>query len=209
MNADANFGGAPAPDIEPKLTWKETHRRLRADKAAFCRYLGFETAGRPGIPMFHPSYQCVFLYRVSRFCFVHGHIYLARFFWHLNLLLTGADIPPISDIGEGFCVVHTAGCIVVGKAGKNLLLHGVCGMGGGRSAADIGAGPGLPIIGDDVEVEFGGGILGGVRVGNGVRIGQRALVTRDVPDGMDVSFAPSLKRRATLAMLSEKPDASD
>lgn len=209
MNADADSGTPRPPDIEPRLTWKETRRRLKADKAAFNRYLGFETASRPGIPLFHPSYQCVFLYRMSRICFVGGHIYLARFFWHLNLLLTGADIPPISDIGEGFCVVHTAGCILVGKVGKNLLLHGVCGMGGGRSDVDIGAGPGLPIVGDDVEIEFGGGILGGVRVGNGVRIGHRALVTRDVSDGMDVSYAPALRRRTVPSTSPEKSDASD
>lgn len=209
MNADADSGMAPAPNIEPKLTWKESRRRLMADKAAFYRHLGFETASRPGIPMFHPSYQCVFLYRVSRFCFVNGHIYLARFFWHLNLLLTGADIPPISDIGEGFCVVHTAGCILVGKVGKNLILHGVCGMGGGRNAADIGAGPGLPIVGDDVEIEFGAGILGGVRVGNGVRVGHRVVVTRDVPDGMDVSYAPALRRRTAPATSPERSDAPD
>ncbi|MBO5078531.1 MAG: serine acetyltransferase [Oscillospiraceae bacterium] len=47
-------------------------------------------------------------------------------------------------------------------------------------------GHGSPVIGDNVYIGCGAKIIGGVRVGNNVRIGANCVVTRDVPDNATV-----------------------
>ncbi len=46
--------------------------------------------------------------------------------------------------------------------------------------------PGIPVIGDNVYIGAGAKIIGGVRVGNHVRIGANCVVVRDVPDNATV-----------------------
>jgi len=43
-------------------------------------------------------------------------------------------------------------------------------------------GVGAPVIGDRVFIGVGAKIIGGIKIGNDVRIGANAVVTRDVPD---------------------------
>ena len=51
------------------------------------------------------------------------------------------------------------------------------------SRADIGAGPGLPVIGDEVEVYPGSFVLGPIHIGDRVSIGPGCGVLKDVPAG--------------------------
>lgn len=48
-----------------------------------------------------------------------------------------------------------------------------------------------PTIGDNVFIGTGAKVLGGIRVGNGVRIGANAVVLDDVPDGATVVGIPA------------------
>lgn len=48
----------------------------------------------------------------------------------------------------------------------------------------------IPIIGDDVTVYTGAIIVGGVHIGNRVKIGAGAVVVRDVPDDTTVVSSP-------------------
>jgi serine O-acetyltransferase len=103
--------------------------------------------------------------------------------WHLNTLLTGADISEPANLGEGLVIIGTAGTAIMGTAGRNLTVMPCSGMGGevGRRE-NIGAGPGLPLLGDDVVLEAHTGILGPVRVGHGVRVPPGVIVTQDIED---------------------------
>lgn len=100
-----------------------------------------------------PAWQAVRLHRYSRLCYVRGWRTLARALWQVNLWLTGADISPSSDLGEGLVILHPFGVTVTGSAGRNLTIEGLGGMGGGMSLLDIGAGPGVPVLGDDVYID--------------------------------------------------------
>lgn len=138
-------------------------------------------APRPAIVALHPSFLCVFLYRIANHFSRGGHRYLARVFWHLNILITGADISESVDLGAGLVVVSPPGVSLMGNAGRNLTVMPCAGLGGeiGRTE-DVGAGPGLPVVGDDVILEPHSGVMGPVRIGHRVRIG--AGVTQDVAD---------------------------
>ena len=171
------------PTVEP-ISWRETKRRLRADRKRLELILqGLHSTSLAAL--LHPSFICVVLYRLSNHFSRAGRRYLARIFWHLNILLTGADIGEAADLAEGLVIVSPPGTSVMGKAGKNFTVMPCAGLGGeiGRTE-DVGAGPGLPVIGDDVVLEPHCGVLGPVRIGHRVRIA--APVTQDVPDDMIV-----------------------
>jgi len=174
------------------MTLAETRRRIRIDRERLRRCL--TERGIEGGMTFSPALLCVRLYRYSRYFYVKGWRRAARLVWQLNLFLTGADISPLSDLGEGLLVVHPFAVTISGSAGKGLTVEGWGGMGGGMSLEDIGAGPGLPLLGDDVQLDRSAMVLGAVRVGHGVRIGPGCTVVRHLPDGARVE-APAVRVR--------------
>jgi serine O-acetyltransferase len=129
----------------------------------------------------------VWLHRWSHYCFARGWRIAARVLWHLNLWLTGTDLSPMSRLGEGLVIVHPVAVTVVGNAGARLTIEGLGGMGGGRSLADVGAGPGLPVLGDDVWLARGAMVLGPVRVGSDVYVAPGCTVVRDIEPGTRVT----------------------
>ena len=178
------------------ITRAETKQRLAADRRRILELLERETGTRDHWLAFHPSYQAVYLHRWSHYHFRAGRRLLARLLWHVNLLLTGADISPLSDLGGGLVLTYPLGIVLVGKAGSNLTMCGYGGLGGGFERTDVGAGPGLPVLGDDVVLGFGAMVLGPVRIGDGASIGAGCLVTADLPRGAVVAAAPPAFRRA-------------
>jgi serine O-acetyltransferase len=185
--------------FEP-LTWKQTLGRLRTDHARLLTVLAAWSENPPRSAFLHPSFVCVFFYRISSHFLRAGHRYIARFFWHLNSLLTGADIPPEADFGEGLVIVNPAGMSVMAKSGRNLTLMPLSGLGGelGRGE-DVGAGPGLPLLGDDVILEPHSGVLGPVRIGDRARVCGVTVVTKDIPDDTIVEGpSPKFIRRRDL-----------
>lgn len=95
----------------------------------------------------------------------------------------GVEIYPSTSIGKGLRMPHLQGIIVVKDAHigeKCILYHHVT----------IGAnelhGAGTPVIGDNVYIGCGTKIIGRITIGNNVRIGAYAVVTKDVPPDVTV-----------------------
>ncbi|MGH6821979.1 MAG: serine O-acetyltransferase [Methylocella sp.] len=164
-----------------RFTWAETRSRLRRDRVRLQLVFKEHELPVPRWLRLHPSYQSVFFYRISHYFFRNGHRLLARFFWHLNLLLTGADIAPLSEIGPGFVIAHPISTQIFGRAGADCTFWGYGGIGGGRSNKDNGGGPGLPIIGNHVTLGPRALVLGPVVVGDGCEIGAGRIVMQDLP----------------------------
>ncbi len=80
--------------------------------------------------------------------------------------LNGICISSSAKIGKGCTIFHQV------TIGSNTLLDS--------------DGQGSPIIGDNVFIGCGAKIIGGVRVGNNVRIGANCVVVEDVPDNCTV-----------------------
>lgn len=138
-----------------------------------------------------PNVLAVALYRLSRYFYLKKRSMISRIIWNTSLFLTGADINPISDIGKRFLLVHSAGTIIVGRLGENCIVYAQSGIGKLNSDLDIGAGPGLPWIGDNVSIAGRAAIAGPVRIGNGVKIAPFSYVISDVPDDVLVSGIPA------------------
>lgn len=170
---------------------------LRADRARLEQVM--RERGIPGArAAWSPSFLCVALFRISNFLFVNGRTIASRLVWQVNLFLTGADISPMCSLGPGLVVIHPVAATIYGSAGAGLTVEGHGGLGGGLSLADIGAGPGLPLLGDNVHLSRGASILGPVRIGSNVSVGPGCTVVRDLPEDTEVTAHEIRIRRAAL-----------
>lgn len=169
------------------VTFAETRRRLHSDRVRLGECLA--RSGAPaGCLRCTPAYASVAMHRYSHWLFARGWRIASRLLWQLNLWITGVDIAPMSDLGEGLVILHPCAVTIAGRAGRNLLVEGQGGMGGGMTLEDVGAGPGVPVLGDDVRLERGAMVLGPVRVGDRVHIGPGCTVVHDVPSDSIVDF---------------------
>jgi serine acetyltransferase len=174
-----------------RISWGETRLRLREDAARLRGPLANGVAPRALCLVLYPPYLCILLHRLSHHLWTRGHGLGARLLWHLNILATGADIHPHCDLGGGLLIPNPVAISLSGRAGKNLTVMARAGLGGELSRReDVGAGPGLPFLGDDVGLAPHAGVLGPVTIGGGVRVAPGCVVTRNVPRGAVVSPFP-------------------
>lgn len=171
------------------MTFAQLRAILRADREQLEACLDACGAARGSVRC-TPAWVSVMLHRWSRWLFAHGRTIAARFVWQVNLWLTGADISPMSALGPGLVILHPFSVTIIGNAGRNLVVEGLGGLGGGRSLEDVGAGPGVPVLGDDVWLERGAMVLGPVRIGDRVRIGAGCTVVHDVDGDCTVDPLP-------------------
>lgn len=183
-----------------RITWKETRARLRKDRERLESMLRAQGLERRLFLFLCPSYMCVRLHRISHYLSARGWGKLARLFWHLNLQLTGADLHPESDIGGGLLIPNPAAVSFLAKAGENLTVMALAGAGGLMpDRKDIGAGPGYPVLGDDVVLAPHSGVLGPVRIGNRVRVSAGCIVSCDLADDSFVAAQPAKISRGSVS----------
>ena len=139
-----------------------------------------------------PGIVALTLYRFSHYFYVKRLRVLAWLLWLFNLYLTGVDITPSSEIGESCYIGHAVGTVITGKLGKNVVLMNGPSIGGGFGRGDVGAGDGLPVIGDNVIIGARAMIGGPIRIGNNVTIGAGALVLKDVKEGVCMVCRPAI-----------------
>lgn len=151
-----------------------------------------------------PTFQALFWYRLSRYCFLRGWRNTARLLFLVNLYRTRVEIPPTTDIGESCLIGHACGVVLYGRIGKRATIYGDAKIGGGiDNSIDIGAGPGYPIIGDDVTLGYRASVLGAHRVGDRARLGPFALAIFDVPADA------KLQARKSVIMLPKVSDTGE
>jgi len=98
----------------------------------------------------------------------------------------GADIPLNSNLGGGLIIRHPNGIVIHPKAviGVNCLIFQQVTIGAGSK-------PGFPKIGGHVDIGTGAKILGGITIGDHVKIGANSVVIEDVPDNCTVVGIPA------------------
>ncbi|HHB1907136.1 TPA: serine O-acetyltransferase [Bacillus cereus] len=120
-------------------------------------------------------HQAIFFYRLSSWLHQHNLKILSTFIWSLNIKLHSCDISPMAKIGPGITMHHSVG-IVIGAVtiGKNLNIFQNTTL-GTRGKGEY------PTLGDNVELFAGCAVLGGIQVGDNVKIGANSVVIHDVP----------------------------
>lgn len=176
-----------APPTAARPTWRETRALMRSD---FERVLGLVGNPRSRVHrlfwFIQPNSLAMWLYRLSYHCRAHDWRALAMLIYTVKVYLTRIDIPPTTVIGP-HCLLGHFPISLNGRIGARFTFYGDGGIGGGFGEEDIGGGPGLPVIGDDVVMAVRAMVLGPVRVGDGARLGPSCTVLRDVPDGAVVA----------------------
>lgn len=100
--------------------------------------------------------------------------------------VSGADIPLNCQLGGGLVMRHPNGIVIHPEAsiGPNCLIFQQVTIGTGSK-------PGFPVIGGHVDIGAGARILGGVTLGDHVRVGANSVVLDDVPDNCTVVGIPA------------------
>jgi serine O-acetyltransferase len=189
----------PTPLDQP-MSFAQARADFRADFNRWVEWLGGGSRAQKVYWFFLPTIQALFWYRLSRWLYVNGWRNSGRLVALFNQYLTRIEIPPTSSIGPGCIIPHGEGVVVCGRIGARCVLSGSGGIGGGAKPGDVGGGPGLPWVGDDVFFGQGAVVFGAVRIGHGVRLGPSTLTLTDVPDGATVIAPPATEVPSDLSI---------
>jgi len=175
------------PEFPAPLSWARTRALMRSDFARILDHVDVaDSLPRRFVWFVQPHSLGLCLYRLAHYLYRRGWRASARLVATFNIYLTRVEIPPTTVIGES-CLLGHCPIVLCGRIGDRFTLWGDGGIGGGFGSEDVGGGPGLPRLGDDVVMSVSSRVLGPVRVGHGARIGPGAMVLRDVPAGAVVS----------------------
>ncbi len=133
--------------------------------------------------------NAITLYRISHWLYLHHVPFLPKIFTLIIFLLYNSKIPYKAVIGKKtICGYGGIGVVIHDKAviGNNCVIGQQVTIGGGNSRY-----PGLPVIGDNVHINKGAIVFGGITVGNNVDIGANAVVNIPVPDNAVVAGVPA------------------
>lgn len=162
------------------IRWAKSSGALYADEARWRQvYLPNRSLG-PTCAfvwlMWHfPEFRNVVLFRMGRAgkvlgCWVTGE---------RTLFLATKEVGPGLFVQHGFATIVTARSI-----GQNCWINQQVTVGYSASG-------GCPRIGDDVTINAGAKVIGGIEVGDRVVIGANAVVTKDVPPDVTVVGIPA------------------
>jgi serine O-acetyltransferase len=104
-------------------------------------------------------------------------------FWSV---ITGADIPIITQIGGGLLMPHPNGIVIHAdvKIGPNCLIFQQVTIGSKDDSKP-------PTLGGRVDIGAGAKVLGEINIGNYAKIGANAVVLIDVPEGKSAVGVPA------------------
>lgn len=136
----------------------------------------------------YPGFHILIYYRISHFLYKHKRYFFARLISQIGKFFTGIEIHPGAKIGRRLFIDHGTG-IVIGETatvGNDCTIyHGVTLGGTGKNRNKR-----HPDIGDNVMIGCGAKILGPIKIGNNVKIGANAVVTKNVEDNSTVVGIP-------------------
>jgi len=151
----------------------------------------------------YAGFHALLAYRVSHWLKVHGVPILPRVLSQLARWLTGVEIHPSAQIGTGFFIDHGMG-VVIGETAEIgdyvTLFQGVTLGGTGKER-----GKRHPTLGNHVVVGAGAKILGGITIGDNVKIGANSVVLKNVAPNSTVIGVPG---RVIKSQGERLPDAT-
>ncbi len=137
----------------------------------------------------YAGFHALLAYRISHCLKLHNVPILPRIISQLARWLTGVEIHPCAKIGTGFFIDHGMG-VVIGETAEIgdyvTLFQGVTLGGTGKER-----GKRHPTLGNHVVVGAGAKILGGITIGDNVKIGANSVVLKNVPANSTVIGVPA------------------
>lgn len=137
----------------------------------------------------YAGFHALLAYRIAHWLKSFGVPFVPRAISQLARWLTGIEIHPSAKIGTGFFIDHGMG-VVIGETAEVgdyvTLFQGVTLGGTGKER-----GKRHPTLGNHVVVGAGAKILGGITVGDNVKIGANSVVLKNVSANSTVIGVPA------------------
>jgi|SRR5579863_1253598 len=137
----------------------------------------------------YPGFHALTWFRVYHRLHEWGVPILPRWLSHVSRFLTGIEIHPGAQIGQGVFIDHGMG-VVFGETaivGDGCTIYQGVTL-GGTSLAHTKR---HPTLGKNVTVGANAAVLGAITVGDGARVGSGSVVVRDVPPNATVVGIPA------------------
>jgi serine O-acetyltransferase len=151
-----------------------------------------------------PGVHALLAHRVAHALHDAGIPLAPRVIAHGARTLTGIEIHPAADVGDGLFIDHGSGVVIgeTAEIGENVTIYQGVTLGGTGFAT----GKRHPTVEDNVTIGSGAKLLGPIRVGHGSKIGANAVVIHDVPANSTVVGNPGHPVRVE-GRRPEGPDA--
>ncbi len=151
----------------------------------------------------YAGFHALLAYRIAHWLKANNVPILPRIIYQLARWVTGVEIHPSAKIGTGFFIDHGMG-VVIGETAEIgdyvTLFQGVTLGGTGKER-----GKRHPTLGNHVVVGAGAKILGGITIGDNVKIGANSVVLKNVPPNSTVIGVPG---RVIKSLGERLPDAT-
>jgi serine O-acetyltransferase len=140
------------------------------------------------IALCYPGLHAVWSYRVTHWLWQHDVKFTARVLSALTRAVTGVDIHPGAELGEGLFIDHATGVVIgeTAEVGTQVTLYQGVTLGG----TSLSKGKRHPTLEDRVTIGAGAKVLGPITIGHDSRIGANAVVVRAVPPNSVVVGVP-------------------
>lgn len=135
-----------------------------------------------------PGVHALLSHRVAHALQEGGLPVVPRSMAYISRALTGIEIHPAAEIGEGLFIDHGTG-VVIGETaviGNDVTLYQGVTLGGTGFAT----GKRHPTIEDNVTIGSGAKLLGPITIGHGAKVGANSVVINDVPENSTVVGNP-------------------
>jgi serine O-acetyltransferase len=135
-----------------------------------------------------PGIHALLAYRVAHALTEAEVPLLPRLISLLTRALTGIEIHPAAQIGEGLFIDHGVGVVIgeTAEIGRDVTLYQGVTLGGTGFAT----GKRHPTVQDNVTIGSGAKLLGPITIGHGAKIGANSVVITDVPPNSTVVGNP-------------------
>ncbi len=135
-----------------------------------------------------PGVHALLAHRVAHALHEAGVPLLPRVIAALARSVTGIEIHPAAEIGDGFFIDHGMGVVIgeTAEIGDDVTLYQGVTLGGTGFAT----GKRHPTVQDNVTIGSGAKLLGPITIGHGAKIGANSVVIHDVPPNSTVVGNP-------------------
>lgn len=136
----------------------------------------------------YSGFKAIRYYRVAHWFFIRKHYFVARFLSQRARKITGIEIHPGAQIGNGVFIDHGMGVVI----GETTVIGDNCTIYQGVTLGGTGKDKGKrhPTIGNNVVIGSGAKVLGPFTVGDNSKIAANAVVLSEVPPNCTVVGVP-------------------
>jgi serine O-acetyltransferase len=166
-----------------------TVKRLRGDiQAVRERDPAAAGVSTLGIVTGWPGLHALIAHRIAHVLLARRVPGLPRAIAYVSRAVTGIEIHPAAEIGDGLFIDHGMGVVIgeTAEIGANVTLYQGVTLGGTGFAT----GKRHPTVQDNVTIGSGAKLLGPITIGHGAKIGANAVVIHEVPPNSTVVGNP-------------------